>query len=184
MDNGDRCCRRFLSGDESAFDEIMQNYRPGLTFFIDRIVHDPDAAEDIAVDVFAHILLHPHRYDGRASFKTYLYTLGRSRALDFLRHRRRAAAVSLEEAAELPADPGSDPEACLLADERRRIVHTALDRLSPERRMAVHLVYFAGLSYDETARVMKKTRKQVDNLLYRAKGELRSIIGEEGIRLL
>lgn len=51
-------------------------------------------------------------------------------------------------------------------------------------RVVIHLIYFEGMSYDETARVMKKNRKQVDNLLYRAKKELRIILGEDGELLL
>ena len=38
--------------------------------------------------------------------------------------------------------------------------------------------------YDETGKVMKKSRKQVDNLLYRAKKELRIILGKDGELLL
>ena len=50
--------------------------------------------------------------------------------------------------------------------------------------VAVALVYFEGMSYDEAAKVMKKNKKQVDNLLYRAKAQLRSLIGKEGELLL
>ena len=46
-------------------------------------------------------------------------------------------------------------------------------------RLAVHLVYFEELSYEEAARVMKKNKKQIDNLLYRAKSLLRSELGKE-----
>ena len=50
-------------------------------------------------------------------------------------------------------------------------------------RTAVHLVSFEGLSYEEAAVVMKKSKKQVDNLLYRAKGLLRLQL-EDGEQLL
>lgn len=49
---------------------------------------------------------------------------------------------------------------------------------------AVRLVYFEEMTYTEAARVMGKKSKQVDNLLYRAKRELKSILGEEGMELL
>ena len=109
--------------------------------------------------------------------------LGRSRALDALRHRRVLTAAALEEAAELP-DQQTELEEAVLADERKRAVHAALARLPEEMREAVHLVYFEDMSYDEAARVMRKNRKQVDNLLYRAKRELRIILGEDGEQLL
>lgn len=47
-------------------------------------------------------------------------------------------------------------------------------------RTAVYLVYIDGMSYGETAKIMKKNTKQIDNLLYRAKAELRSALGKEG----
>ena len=71
------------------------------------------------------------------------------------------------------------PECAYIRDEKRKNVQRALEKLPDEQRTAVHLVYFENLSYEETAKIMKKSKKQVDNLLYRAKNALRSIIGEE-----
>ena len=63
-------------------------------------------------------------------------------------------------------------------------MNAALARLPEDMRGAVQLIYWEEMTYAEAAKVMGKNRKQVDNLLYRAKGELRAISGEEGIRLL
>ena len=53
-------------------------------------------------------------------------------------------------------------EDIMLQSERKRIVNTALLRLPENMRIAVHLVYFDGLAYEEAAKVMKKSRKQID----------------------
>lgn len=90
---------------------------------------------------------------------------------------------ALSEAAEYPTVEPSLEER-FLADERKRAVNAALERLSEEMRTVVHLVYFEELSADEAAKVMKKSRKQIYNLLYRAKDALRAILGEEGKQLL
>ena len=47
-------------------------------------------------------------------------------------------------------------------------------------RAVVHLIYFEEMTYAEAAKVMKKTVKQVDNLLYRAKKALRITLGKDG----
>ena len=178
MDNGASSYRRFLSGDESAFDEIIKAYRESLVFFINRYVNDPMAAEDIAIDTFLELLIHRHRYSGKSSLKTYLFTIGRNKAIDYLRTKKRKTLVTLEEAEhELPPTPS--PEVNIFQNETVKRVNAAMEKLPEEMRIALHLVYFEELSYDETARVMKKNRKQVDNLLYRAKNELRSILGKE-----
>lgn len=178
MDNGAESYRRFLDGDESAFDEIMKELFRGLVFFVNGYVRDVHTAEDIAIDVFADLIVHKHRYNFKVSLKTYLYMLGRSRALDFLRHRRAADTVTLSEARDVPDDERALEDE-VIADERFRAVTDAVSKLPPDMRDAVHLVYFDDLTYDEAARVMKKTRKQIDNLIYRAKKALREELGEK-----
>ena len=74
-------------------------------------------------------------------------------------------------------------EKIVLADERKRFVNIALSKLPDDMRAVIHLIYFEDMTYDEAAKITKKNRKQVDNLLYRAKKELRTLLGEEGERL-
>ncbi len=179
MDNGASSYRRFLDGDESAFDSIMEEYFPGLVFFLDGYLHDTHAAEDIAIDAFSDLIVHRSRYNFKVTLKTYLFMIGRSKALDYLRGRKRKNTLPLSEAVEYP-DDGKTPEEIVLLSERNCRVNAALIKLPEDMREAVHLVYFECLSYEEAARVMKKKKKQVDNLLYRAKKELRIILGEDG----
>ena len=179
MDNGASSYRRYLNGDESAFREIVQAYSDNLIFFIDRYVHDLAAAEDIALDAFTDLVVNRHRYNFKVSLKTYLFMIGRSRALDYIKHRSKFSTVELSEVAEIPSE-GLSLEERILADQRKQAVDKALAQLGDELREVVHLVYFEALSCDEAAKVMKKNRKQVYNLLYRAKNALRAILGEEG----
>ena len=183
MDNGASSYRRFLDGDESAFDEIMRELFDNLVFFIDRYVHDVHAAEDIAIDAFSDLVVNKHRYNFKVTLKTYLFMLGRSRALNYIKHRKVIDFVELTEA-EKASSEQETLEEIVLADERKRVVNNALNSLPDDMRVVIHLIYFEDLSYDEAAKVMKKNRKQVDNLLYRAKKELRIILGKDGELLL
>jgi len=179
MDNGASSYRRFLDGEESAFDDIMQELFPGLVFFLDGYVHDIHTAEDIAIDAFSDLIVHKHRYNFKVTLKTYLFMIGRSRALDHLKRRKIVDFVELTQAKEL-TDDGKILEESVLADERKRVVNTAVAKLPEDMREVIHLVYFEEMTYDEAAKVMKKNRKQVDNLLYRAKKALRIILGKDG----
>ena len=109
--------------------------------------------------------------------------IGRSRALDYLKHRKVIDFVALSEVHEL-ADDAAALEEMVLTDDRKRQVNAAIAKLPEDMRAVVHLIYFEEMTYEEAAKVIKKTRKQVDNLLYRAKKELRVILGKEGERLL
>ena len=183
MDNGASSYRRFLDGDESAFDEIMKELFDNLVFFIDRFVHDIHVAEDIAIDAFSDLVVNKHRYNFKVTLKTYLFMLGRSRALNYIKHRKVIDFVELAEADKASSEQETLEE-LVLADERKRVVNNALNALPDDMRVVIHLIYFEDLSYDEAAKVMKKNRKQVDNLLYRAKKELRIILGKDGELLL
>lgn len=178
MDRATDAYRRFLAGEERAFDEIMAELFRGLVFFADRYVHDVHTAEDIAIDVFADLIVHRHRYDFRVPLKTYLYMRGRCRALDVLRHGKVLPIAPIDELGE-QADERALEE--VLADERKRAVNAALAQLPEDQRTAIHLVFFAQMSYADAARVMKKSKKQVDNLLYRAKKALREMFEESDL---
>ena len=183
MDNGASSYRRFLNGDQSAFDEIMQELFYGLVFFINRYVQDIHTAEDLAIDTFSDLIVHRHRYNFKVTLKTYLFMVGRSRALDYIKHRKVLNFVELSEAENQASDEQSLEE-MMLADERKRVVNAAIAQLPEDMRVVIHLIYFENMTYDEAAKVMKKNKKQVDNLLYRAKKELRIILGEDGEQLL
>ncbi len=182
MDNGASSYRRFLDGDENAFDEIMKELFHSLVFFINRYVQDLHTAEDLAIDSLSDLIVHPKRYNFQTSLKTYLFMLGRSRALDYIKRRKIIHFTELSEADML--EDSASLEEKILADQRKRIIHNAIAKLPDDMAEAVYLIYFEELSYQDAAAVLKKNRKQVDNLLYRAKKELRSILGEEGEQLL
>ena len=122
---------------------------------------------------------HKGRYNFTTSLKTYLFMLGRSRALNYLKRESKFRVIELTDAEAETADYRALEER-LIAQEEKIAVNAALNRLPEEYRTVLHLIYFEELSYEEAARVMRKSRKQVDNLLYRAKKALRSAMGREG----
>ena len=174
MDKGAEIYRRYIDGDETAFDELMKEFFFPLVFFVAGIVGDRDAAEDIAMDAFTVLVVSKGRYNPRYSFKTYLYTIGKRKAIDYLRHRKTIEIAPMDADA---ADDGESVEEKVLSDERSRALYAALDRLDEDRREAIHLFFFENMPYSEIARVMKKSEKQVANLIYRGKEALRDILG-------
>ena len=178
MDNGASSYRRFLEGDLSAFEEIIDTYKDSLIFFINRYVSNLDLAEDIAADTFATVLLKPEKYNFSVSLKTYLFTIGKNRAIDILRRQTRHGTVSLDV---IPADTVSEESFVeeLLKNEEKKRLHRAINSLRDEYREAVHLVYFEGMSVSEAATIMDKGKRQVDNLLYRARRSLKEALESE-----
>lgn len=177
MDHGAASYRRFIDGDRDAFGEIVDLYRESLIFFIHRYVNDMDTAEDLAEDVFVELIVHPDRFGAKSSLKTYVFAIARNKAIDWIRCHSRLRAVPMETAEE-HADLISLEQKILDSEEKRQLAE-ALDGIKEEYRTALHLVYLEGLSYEETAQIMKKGRKQVENYVYRGKRALREILEEK-----
>ena len=176
MDIGESSYRRFLDGDKDAFDTVLRLYFDSLTFFINRFVRDVHTAEDLAIDSLFELIAHPRRYNFKTPLKTYLFAIGHNKAVNYIKRHSRVVSLDLTEVG--LADEKSLEEE-LIRDEEKLSVSRALRELPSDMRAAVHLVYFEELSYDEAARVMKKSKKQVDNLLYRAKTRLREALSEK-----
>ena len=178
MDNAAAIYQRFLNGDQDAFEEIIDLYRENLIFFLHRFINNLDTAEDLAEDVFVEVLVHPDRFKGKSSLKTYLFAIARNKAVDWIRHHSRLNIVSLD-AAENLAEAATVEEAVLKSDEQRKLAD-AMESIKEDYKVALHLVYLEEMSYDEAGKIMKKTRKQVENLVYRGKKALKMVLEEEG----
>lgn len=179
MDNGASSYRRFLDGDENAFDEIVDSLFYNLVFFVNGYVHDIFAAEDIAIDAISDLLANKKHYNFKVSLKTYVFMIGKSKALNYIKHSKILSTVDFSEVSTI-TDDSKQLEEIVLADERKRIVRSALEKLPGNMQLATHLIFFENMSFEEAAKVMNKSKKQVYNLMFRAKKELREIIGEEG----
>ena len=100
MDNGTRCYHRFLEGDERALEEIVDLYNRKLILFINQLVNNLSDAEDLAAEAFLDLILKKPRFREESSFKTYLFSIGRNKALDLLKKQSRHASVPLDHRSE------------------------------------------------------------------------------------
>ena len=181
MDNGASSYRRFLDGDDTGFVEIVRDYKDGLILYLDSFVRNVTAAEELAEDTFVRLGVKKPHFAGKSSFRTWLYAIGRNVALDALRKQARRGAASLDDCAE-PADAAESLESAYLREERKIIVHKAMNRLKSEYRQVLWLIYFEGFSCKEAAEIMKKSTHSIETLTYRARQALKSELMGEGFQ--
>ena len=179
--------RRYLLGDNGALQSIVQEYRAGLILYSETLVHNITDAEDLAEDVFAELIFKRPEFDGRSSLKTWLYAIARHKCLNHLKRSKRIEVVSNEKITSI-AD--NDPMASFryyeeeaFDDEKLKALHSKLEKLHDEYRQVVYLYYFENMSTEEIAKVMKKSKKQVGNLMYRAKAALYKMLKDEEINI-
>lgn len=168
----------YLKGDENALARIIEMNSDSLLYFVCPIVRDIGTAEEIVSDSFVQIAVKRRSFRGDSSLKTYLYAIARNRAVDYVRKMARRGEILCENDETL-ADTAT-LEGMILKSERDRHLHSAMAELCEDYRTVLHLVYFEGMNASQAAEVMKKNKKQTDNLLYRAKLALKSILEKDG----
>lgn len=72
-------------------------------------------------------------------------------------------------------------EEVIHTEQRNCILHGCMEHLNQNYREALYLVYFEGMSYSQTAQIMKKSEKQITNIVYRGKKSLRELLKQKGI---
>ena len=71
-------------------------------------------------------------------------------------------------------------EESYIREEQKIAVYKALSRLAADYRNILWLIYFDGFSNREAGMILKKSDRQIKNLLYRAKQSLKTILEREG----
>ena len=131
------------------------------------------------IEAFAYLISKkPHIKDG--CFKAYLYKMARNLSLRFISKKRLNNHFSFEE---IEKEPESKIliEEVIQKKELKQCLYLCMDMLRPNYREALYLVYFENMHHSEAAKVMKKSEKQVSDLVYRGRNSLKKYLEKEGI---
>lgn len=169
--------RRVAAGEEKALAEIHDRFGRSLFGYLLTLTRDRQLAEEILQDTLVAVWRGAGSYAGRSGAKTWVFGVARRQAHNTLR-RRNLPLADREVSDTLPApDPG--PEQVLLSGLQREELADRIGGLSPLHREALVLVFFHGLSYEETAEVAGVPVGTVKSRLSNAKQALRSVMHKE-----
>ncbi len=179
MDNGVSRYRRFLEGDDTGIVEIIRDYKDGLMLFLNRYVNNIHIAEDLAEDTFFKLVIKKPKFTAKCSFKTWLYTIGRNTAINYVKRADKISNIPFEDLDRISVDEKSI-ENEYLQKEQKIIVYKALSEIKADYSQVLYLKFFEDLSNEQIAVVMKKSKRQIENLIYQAKLSLKSELEKEG----
>lgn len=173
-ENESSLVERARRGDVDAASDLFRRYDDGLRALAYRLLGDRDRMDDALQDAYVKAFRALPRFEGRASFGTWLYRIVYNVCVDELARVHRPT-VPLDEAFEW-VDPA--PGAADVLPERHRLAD-ALGALAPEERAAVLLVDAQGFDYADAAVVLGVPEGTVASRLSRARASLRKAL-EEG----
>ena len=172
-DNNFNIITRFYDGQKDAVEQMVAEYRQGLELFILGYVHDSQVAEDVASDAFVRLIVKKPDIRELKYFKTYLYTVAKNLAIEHIRKRKRFLPLNED------APSHQNVEKDVILKEKKESVLSAINQLAGDYRSVLFLRYYEEMSVEEVARVMKKNKKQVENIVYRAKKALKKELEKE-----
>ena len=178
---------RVQNGDKTAFDILVLKYQNKIIKLVNRYVHDPDEALDVAQEAFIKAYRAIGRFRGESAFYTWIYRIAINTAKNHLvavRRRPPGNDIDAVDAEQYDGATGlkeyDTPEHMILKDEIQATIAKAIDELPDDLRTAITLRELEGMSYEEIAQAMDCPIGTVRSRIFRARdaidGKLRPLV--------
>ena len=171
---------RCRSGDESAFQELVDRHK-GLVFaLIARTVQDRSRAEDLAQEVFLRVHRGLPYFRGEARLSTWIYRIVANVCVqEQVRPRPQAPTLSLDDEKTSARVTPSAADRQFGDLELRDRLEKAIARLPPNYRLLIAAHYLDGVLYEDLAEALDLPLGTVKTQLHRAKQQLRRLLETE-----
>jgi RNA polymerase sigma-70 factor (ECF subfamily) len=177
-----------LTGDGTAFQELVRRYQNQITNYVYRMLDDYDRAVDLAQETFIRVYRSADRYQATFSFSTYIYRIAHNLAISELRQRKRRKLIQLpsffsdkdSEEIEVEIEDKRQVMAddAMIAGERQAAVRRAITSLPEKYRAALVLCDIEEKSYEEISEVLDLPVGTVKSRINRARNLLKDKLRE------
>jgi len=157
-----------------AMEKIITRWKDGLFRFFDRSLQNKADAEDLTQKVFIRVYQSASRYQPKAKFSTYLFTIARNLLIDEIKksNRQQISSYSDELIQGQIVQPTNE------AQEWNEILNFAMKEIPEYYSTALLLRVQRELSYMEIADIMKVSESSVKTWIHRARTHLKKTLQE------
>jgi RNA polymerase sigma-70 factor (ECF subfamily) len=174
---------RYARGDLAAFTQLYEHHKESLYRYLLRLTRHHAAADDLFQEVWSRVIASRERYEPRAKFSTFLFSIGHNCFIDYCRRNANspsARAQQLESVEEMLADSSHrGPDRLAESAQAATRFRAALEGLPTEQREVFLLHEEAGLSLEEIGKLTGVGMETAKSRLRYAVAKLRlSLIDE------
>jgi RNA polymerase sigma-70 factor (ECF subfamily) len=158
------------AGSERAMEQLFRRHAPAIYAYLLRSAQDASAAEDLAQETFIRAFRSIARFDGRSTFRTWLFAIAINRART---HQSRGAGprtVELKEESAMAEQPARSPWT-------QKRLEQALGQLPDGYKDAVIMHDVLELEHEEIAKLRGCTVGTSKSQLHKARAKLRALLG-------
>lgn len=156
---------KIAEGDESAFKDLFHSWRDKLYFFVLRITHSSEMAEDLLQDVFMKIWTNRATLSSIQHFDAYIYQMSRNQAISGMRRMAQETMI-LAELKKPQTEAVTDDT--IVHRELNNKFQAILRKLPTQQRLVYTLTHLQGLKHEEVAQQLKISSSTVKNHMTRA----------------
>ena len=167
--------RRILDGRSDEYAYFVRTYSQQVLDFVGRMVSDAGDAEELAQDCFVRAFRSLSQFDGRSSWLTWVLRIAYHAALSHLK-RQRHQWLNIDD---LPIADTADDDLNTDREERIRLLETAIDRLSPDEQLLLHLYYYEDRPLKDIAYITDAEPGVLATRLHRIRKKLLLMMKED-----
>jgi RNA polymerase sigma-70 factor (ECF subfamily) len=168
--------KRCLSGDQKAFEILLERYQKPVFNIALRILSNTDDAADVTQATFVKAYEKLNSYDNRYKFFSWLYRIAVNTSLNLLEQKKRSDLLGDKDVSD-----GNRLEEELHAADRIEKLEDAILNLPVEYRVVIVLRHFQDLSYEEMGMILDLPEKTVKSRLFTARQMLRDLLINSGL---
>jgi len=177
---------RYLKGDEESLAVLIRRYLGPVYGFVKKYTGNPDDASDITQEAFVKAWKSIKRFDRARSFRTWIFTIAKRTAIDWLKKKNALPFSALEGGkqgssfAESLADDSVSVFEQLLLKQSSRELAAAISKLPPNYGPVINLRVNDELTFQEISRKLKKPLNTVKSQYRRATVMLKDLLVKSG----
>jgi RNA polymerase sigma-70 factor (ECF subfamily) len=171
--------RAVLAGDKDAYGDLAARHGDSMFRVAFRITESEPDAQEIVQEALLRGYRNLAAFDARSDFRTWIYRIAINCALQALEKRKSQAAVPIteefdEEHSSIQlVDDGAGPERLLLDREIEHRRQAAMEKMTPDERLAFVLRHLEGRSTEEIAVALEITPNNARQAVFRAVQKMR-----------
>ncbi len=172
-------------GRTQYFEVLVERYKTKIINFINRMIYDPDEAQNIAQDVFLKVYTGIKKYRMEDNFQAFIFTVAKNLTLNYIKKSNRTIMFS----SLFSSNPGgenfsvaADQETRHQEKEENTMLISALKKLNENQRLALVLKVYMDFSYKQIQEVTGWSVPKIETLISRAKSNLKNkiLVQEKG----
>jgi len=169
---------RVLSGDNRAFEKLVEKYKKRIYYLAYKMTRDHDSADELAQESFVKAYQALSRFKKDYSFYTWIYRICVNLSINFLKKEKNSISTDFISDKELLQFSGnvSDQLESMITSEQAAIVKQALETIPPDQKAVFILKTYENMTYEQMATVMDCSIGTVMSRLYRARHKLRNAL--------